>query len=266
MRPALLSLLGLLLIAPTADASGVFLKWNACHADGGVSARAFACDTNSGLETLVGSVVLDAALVDVDGIEVRVVGQSANNALPAWWQFQNAGTCRQTAATIQASLAEPVAACPGLFGADAVGGFVYTTNVPSSGGIMLKAAVAVPTTSAVTAAAGQEYFLFALRLSHAKTVGTGACGGCFDPMCLGLAYLRLVTTDPSQSSWVTITTNFFPVDQGHLVSWQSGAPGGVYAYQVNPPFGHELDYAMTCDFATAARHSTWGAVKALYRP
>ena len=263
MRRHPLLLVGLLLSAPAAQGSGVFLKWDACAADGGTSARSFACDTNSGFETLVSSVVLDAAVADVIGIEVRIVGQSTSGVLPAWWGVANAGSCRPSAASIQTLPAGSVTGCPSLLGALAVGGFTYTTNVPSSGGVQFRVLVAVP--SPVAAAAGQEYFLFALRISHTKTVGTGGCAGCLEPMCLGASYLRATTTDPSPSSWPTFVMTSAPADQGHLVSWQNSSPGGVYAYQVDPPFGHEIDYAMTCDVVTPARRSTWGSVKALYR-
>src|SRR5258706_346400 len=145
MRRHPLLLVGLLLIAPAAHASGVFLKGDACHADGGVSARSFACDTNSGSETLVCSVVLDTALTGVLGIEARIVGQSASGDLPAWWTFLYAGSCRPSAASIQTSPAGPVVGCPSLFGSQASGGLAaYKTNAPSSGGIQYRVLSAVP--------------------------------------------------------------------------------------------------------------------------
>jgi len=264
MRHPHFLLLGSLLLAPVAHASGVFLKWDACHADGGVSVRSFACDANAGSELLVCSVVLDADMASVSGVEARIVGQSAGAALPAWWQFKNVGTCRQNAMTAEISPSGPVGGCPGAFGADASGGIgAYTIGWQSPGGIKLVLAAAVPPSATVALAAGQEYFLFALRISHAKTVGTGACSGCLEPMCLGVGYLAL--TSPLPDATREFAMSGFPSDQGHLVSWQNSSPGAVYGFQVDPPFGHLLDYAMTCDFATRARPSSWGAVKSLYR-
>ena len=174
----------------------------------------------------------------------------------------NAGTCRQSSASLQTTLAVPVAGCPGLFGDLGLGGIgAYKTNYPTSGGVQFSVVVAGGP-SGVDAVAGQEYFLATLRINHAKTVGTGACGGCVEPMCLGVGYLQLTS---SSSPVPTFPIQTFPIDEGHLVSWQNGSPGAVYAWQVDPPLGHELDYAMTCDFATAARRSTWRAVKSLYR-
>lgn len=263
MRRVLLSLLALLLIAPTADASGVFLKWNACHADGGVSARSFACDTNSGTETLVCSMVLDSDLAGITGVEARIVGQSASGAIPAWWTFVSAGSCRRTAMSFEASPAGPIAGCPSPFPVAAAGGIgSYTTDYPSAGGIQIRTACGVPAGSEGTVTAGQEYFLFALTISHAKSVGTGSCPGCADPMCLAIGLVALTMVSPTPA--VELPTNFLPIDQGHLVSWQNSAPGAVYAFQINPPLGHEIGYAMTCDAVTPARRSTWGAVKALY--
>lgn len=261
---ALLSLLALLLIAPAASASGIFLKWDACHADGGVSARSFACDTNAGTETLVCSAVLDADFAGVTGIEAQIVGQSASGGVPAWWMLYNAGSCRRTALSLEASPAGPIAGCPSPFPVAALGGIgAYATDYPSAGGIQIKVACAVPPGSEGTVAAGQEYFLFALTISHAKTVGTGSCTGCSDPMCLGIGLVTLTAVSPTPA--VEFRTNFLPIDQGHLVSWQNSAAGAVYAFQINPPLGHELGYAMTCSGVTAARRSTWGAVKSLYR-
>jgi hypothetical protein len=265
MRRLPLLFVGLLLITPAAHASGVFLKWDACHADGGVSARSFACDTNSGFETLVGSVVLDTALVGVVGTEMRIVGQSASGVVPAWWTFLYAGSCRQSSASIQSLPAGPVVGCPSLLGSQASGGLGgQLTNVPSPGAIQFRVLFAIPDPG-VPAAPGQEYFLFALRISHAKTVGSGACSGCLDPMCLGVGYIQIITSPTSPTPGATFRMSSVPVGQGHLVSWQNSSPGGVYSYQVNPPFGHLLDFAMTCDAVTPVRRSTWGAVRSLYR-
>jgi hypothetical protein len=254
----------LLLIAPAAHASGVFLKWDACHADGGVSARSFACDTNSGFETLVGSVVLDTALVGVIGMEARIVGQSASSAVPDWWEFKNAGLCRTNALTLS-SPADPVGGCPSLFGTSFSENIAaYKVGVPTSGSIQIDLVFA-GFDPGIPVAAGQEYFLFGLQISHAKTVGPGACAGCLAPMCLGTGYLQLQTSSTSPTPSATFRMNFAPIDQGHLVSWQNSSPGGVYVFQVNPPFGHLLDFAMTCDAATPVRRSTWGAVRSLYR-
>jgi hypothetical protein len=262
MRTSCLLLLGLLSTASNARAAGFFLSWDACHADGGVAARTFACDTNSGSETLVCSVVLDAALSGVNTTYVKIVGQSASGVLPPWWGFQGPA-CRTSSLTL--TLSPAGSGCPNLFPVAPSGGFNYTMNVPTAGAIKLEVIAAVPDPSAASMAAGQEYGLFAVHINHARTVGAGSCPGCGEPMCLGLGYLELWTTASLTDPAVVFRGAEAALDQGHLVSWQNSVPGGVYWYQTNPPFGHEVDYAMTCSQATPSLRSTWGAVKTLYR-
>jgi hypothetical protein len=262
MRAYGLLLFGLLSTAPAAHAAGVFLKWDACHADGGAAARTFACDTNTGNEILVCSVALDAALSGLNGFDARIVGQSASGSLPAWWTFKNSGSCRINAATFLTSPAGTN--CPSPFPATPFGGLSYTTNVPTAGAIRFNVVAAVPGGSEGAAVAGQEYYLFSLRISHDKTVGAGFCSGCQEPMCLGVGYLELTATGSTDPA-VALPMSNAALDQGHLVSWQNSVPGGVYAYQINPPFGHTVDFAMTCNGTTPARRSTWGTVKSLYR-
>jgi len=196
--------------------------------------------------------------------DARIVGRSASGVLPDWWQFKNLGSCRLNAPSVLISPAGPVGGCPSLFAQASANIGAYKVGVPSSGDIQLDV-INVMLDPGVPAAAGQEYFLFAVRITHVKTAGSGACSGCLDPMCLGVGYLQLGTSYGSPTPAATFRMNFAPVDQGHLVSWQNSSPGGVYWYQVNPPFGHLLDFAMTCDAVTPTRRSTWGAVRALYR-
>src|SRR5262245_14218167 len=51
---------------------GVNLRWDNCFADGGVQNKAFACDTNVGLERLVASIELASPMLDVSGMEIIV--------------------------------------------------------------------------------------------------------------------------------------------------------------------------------------------------
>jgi hypothetical protein len=85
--------------ATGAFAAGVNIRWDHCYGDAGVANKAFACDTNTGVERLVLSFELDSPVPDVSGLEFDVVRQSASPVLPAWWQFVNAGTCHLTAVT-----------------------------------------------------------------------------------------------------------------------------------------------------------------------
>jgi hypothetical protein len=54
-------------------------------------------------------------------------------------------------------------------------------------------AAAVPATSLASLFAGQEYFVCSLTINHAKTVGTGACSGCNEPVCIVFDRLKVFT-------------------------------------------------------------------------
>jgi hypothetical protein len=126
--------------------------------------------------------------------------------------------------------------------------------------------VAVPGSAPADLVAGQEYFFFNLIITHAKTVGTGACGGCLQPACIFLSAADLLFP----------TANNVKLDRGanfsgsQWVSWQRGYPrnilqtcqatgGGIFCLDPSTYFD-VVPYS-----PTPARTSTWGAVKALYR-
>jgi len=79
---------------------GTALRWDECYGDAGAQNKNFACDTNPGAETLVGSFTLTSNLANASGIELVVEFASASSVLPTWWQFKNPGTCRQTSLSV----------------------------------------------------------------------------------------------------------------------------------------------------------------------
>jgi hypothetical protein len=101
--PGLCVLLAFAMVAPAhaggpvTSPGGVNLTWSRCHGEGlGTQNRAFACDTNDGAEVLVVSFVLDAPLAQASGNEVVIDLVSQDDPIPLWWDFKNAGACRQT--------------------------------------------------------------------------------------------------------------------------------------------------------------------------
>src|SRR5712671_318272 len=95
-------LCGMLLAITATVASagpGVNLKWDRCLGDGGTLNKAFACNKNTGTNTLVGSFELGTEIsaatgAQASGLEIVVDLASGTPTLPAWWTFKNAGTCR----------------------------------------------------------------------------------------------------------------------------------------------------------------------------
>src|SRR5690349_3466744 len=88
-------------LATSAHASGVNIRWSNCFGEGtGTLNRNFACDTNTGSNTMVCSFVMDSDLPQVSGLELWIDLVSQNLTLDAWWQFKNAGVCRQSSLTV----------------------------------------------------------------------------------------------------------------------------------------------------------------------
>ncbi len=249
MNKAVLSTCVLLLSgAPAAHASGFDITYGpGCWLENPSSAQTFACDTNEGSMTFTVSCILTQPVPDFVGFSAAVDGETwVGVNLPAWWQLSNAGACRATSLTVSADFTTaPRAACADLFGGLANGGIeAYETiryppppplNVPPPNHLRLKVAYGLP--SQVEAAAGAWFYLFRATIDHAKTVGTGACGGCLAPLTL---HLEEVVAHGTVSGEVVMTKAM----NNWCLTWRGGAESCWYV---------------------PARNSTWGQVKGLYR-
>jgi len=234
------------------------LAWTSCAADGGVSNLAFACDVNSGAETLVLSFIAPTAPA-IDSMvtaEAYVDLISQSSPLPSWWYF-NAGTCRAGALSANVTAPGGLSACADAYGGRAALWFVsaYTAggvsgnpiagnlpnvnpgNVAQVACIDLAAAVAADSPQRLSG--GQEYFVFNVRLSNLATVG--GCAGCGDPVCLSFSHLHLGQAGSVGDWWITTPG---PSQTGQNVTWQSSGAN--------------------CN-AVPVRNRSWGALKALYR-
>jgi len=247
LRAALAAaVLACLLLAGSARASSVNLRWTSCWGDGGPSNRSFACNTNTGADLLVGSFVSPAAVHGVvsQGFIVDV-GFDGSTSVPAWWQFKNVGSCRQTALVVLATIPGSAVQCQDWANAPALGTFSnYLLAFGNVGSI--RGTVTVPTDAAADLVAGQEYFSFQLSINHQKTVGAGACGGCTVGACISLRLIHLITTGLNNPA-LLIGSSVSDVPSDARALWQLTSPTAV------------------CDLATPARNRTWGEVKALYR-
>lgn len=270
--PAFATLVSLAL-APAVHAAavsppGVNLRWDQCYGDGGVQYKNFACDTNTGSERLVGSFELDSVIPGVTSLEGYVSLGSTTTSLPAWWAFNAPGGvtgCRGTALSV--SLVAPAAAanCADWAAGQAAGGlaaYIFRFPDPNRALIKLGAGLSAP----LDLGPGQEYFAFSIVLSHSRTVGTGACAGCLEPMCVILSDIVIY---PGQGPTVHLS-NGANYAGSRFVSWQEGYPLdivhrctstllGMFCYNPYSTFDCVI-YDVT-----RPRGSTWGEVKALYR-
>ena len=237
MRSSRSAILALLLLATTAQASGLNLSWDRCYGDGApVVNKTFACDRNSGSEVFVASFILAAPISPLRLVEVAFDLQSpSGTALPPWWAYTTSNSCRLNQMTIDGAPPLPGGNCqgwvPGLIAPFDLSRYDFQSPTPDLARLVVSAGG-----GNAALLAGTEYLACAIHLSHVRTVGPDACGGCLDPVAITLSQLRVAQAGPIP-----------PPDQllsvaagGNVVVWQPGRP-------------------------TAARASTWSAVKALYR-
>ncbi len=240
MKKALLLCGALLAVsASVASAAGLNLSWTTCGA-AGLANKNFACTSNTGSNVMVASYVAPAGTEGITGMEAVIDLQSAAATLPAWWQFKNVGACRQTAL----SALPAGAACDGDYWAGQASGGITAYITPyatAANRARLLIIYAVPSTLAAPVDADVEYFAFTATVSNAKTVGTGSCAGCADPVCIVLNEIKL-----TQGVGIGDFRIQNPADRNY-VSWQGGVVAGG------------------CPAATPARNATWGSVKSLYR-
>ena len=244
--------LALALAAPAHASGSVNLAWSRCSGEGaGSQNAAFACDTNAGQEVLVASFQLPADLAQVSGNEIVIDLLSQDDPMPAWWDFKNAGTCRQTSLSLNFAQDPGDVVCMNWQGGVASGGIgAYDmSGVPPDGNIdpslatrhrKLKIALAVPPDALANLLAETEYFSCNIVINHAKTVGTGACGGCSGSVCLVLQDINVTT----------------PVLANNIKMYGGTTPGSDWAHWQ----GSVADCALV-----PVKNKTWGQVKALYR-
>ena len=256
-------LLLLLLAAPAAAAPGIRLSWDHCSADGRVANKNFACNTNTGTETMVVSYEAPLARTDRLGVEITMeVFASDPVALPAWWLLFNAGSCRST--SLSANVADPgLSACVdpyGSIGAAGVGAYQVGKWTPNSAQLLI--AAAVPATDSFAVGPGIETFAVRVVVNHAKTLGPGACAGCTQPVCIGVGSVNLTSANSIDNIAMVASG---PNEGGGLmnVTWQ-GAYVTRFTYAGGPALGFiDLVCAPTTPVPTRAR--TWGQLRSLYR-
>ena len=231
---------------------GVALRWNHCFGEGtGLSARSFACDTNAGVEVLVGSFALASEVPNANGNEIVVdladyppyygpymPVPGPGTPLPEWWKLRQPGTCRQNALSASFTADPENTVCQDWGGGQQVGGIgiyrIEDTLGPGRARIVM--AVAVPMTALASLVPGVEYYSFTITIRHDKTVGTGACAGCGSTMYILLNSIKVTTSDPYN------------------------------AYLLSGPLnGSDASFVTWNQSPVSTRAASWGSLKSLYR-
>jgi hypothetical protein len=243
------SFVAVALFATSVKSEGVNLSWDDCGSHG-AQVRTFACNTNAGLHTIVGSFVAPLGLDAMTSNEIFIDLTSEAPTLPPWWQLRS-GLCRPTSLSANFDFTSGFSACFDYWQGAAVGG---TSMDPPAGNrtrIKVLAALAPGDPHIVPIAEGTEVYSFKVRINNAKTTGLGACSGCDAGACIVLDQIRLNQTTPLPSFIIQ------PPATRKYVGWQCPA------YPVY--YDHSL---YNCSFAgclTPATSPTWGQLKQLYR-
>ena len=225
-----------------AGPGGINLGWNDCGGSPGTLNRVFACNTNAGLNTLVGSLVAPSCVTAMSANEIVIDIQSAGLTLPAWWGMRT-GFCR-AASSLGGNFdftAGPFT-CFDYWQGGAIG--ALQEDAPAGNRARIKGVFALPAGDArITGIPeGTEVYSFKANINNAKTTGLGACAGCQEGVCIVLNSIKInqPVTEVCGGKFLSL-----PAPR-NTATWQAGIPGD-------------------CLNATPSRNTTWGSVKALYR-
>jgi hypothetical protein len=244
MRKTLVLSVSLLsLIAGRAGAAGINLGWNDCPSGATYSlSRTFACDTNIGTHTLVGSFVAPAGIVKMSANEIVIDMQTSGATLPEWWGLRT-GLCRFGSLTENWDFTGGPFTCYDYWQGGAIGAIrMFDPPVGNRARIKGVFAIAAGDPRITSVPEGTHVYSFKANISNAKTVGPGSCAGCAAEACIVLRSIRL--NQPVPFPQPTLTN---PVVAQHVI-WQSWT-----------------DASGECPQVTPAKKQTWGSIKALYR-
>jgi hypothetical protein len=230
-----------------ASAAGLNLGWNDCAGLGaGAVARTFACTSNTGANTMIGSFVAPSGLTEVTGFAAVLDLQTSAATLPDWWNF---GGCRVATAILHsASFAAGPFSCFDYFAGGATGAGVYIIGAGAPKQARIKEGWALPSssTSIGPIAVDTETYAFSILINNSRSTGPVACAGCGLETCIVFNEI-LVTNRPGNPNGNKIITN--TATRAH-VTWQGWT-------NPNPNQG--------CPDVTPAINRTWGSIKAIYR-
>jgi len=238
----------LLLGAAPAWASGINLAWNDCPGGATYSlTQTFACNTNAGIHTLVGSFVAPAGVEMMSANENVIDMQTGGAQLSAWWTY-GTGQCR-AASSLQGNFdftAGPFT-CYDYWQGGAIGALSWSMPAASTNRCRIKGVFALPSGDAriTSIPDGTHVSSFKANINNAKSTGLGTCGGCSDEACIVLNTI-IINQPAPQPPRIPLTN---PVTVQY-VTWQGWST---------------FDPANSCPNVTPTRSRTWGSIKALYR-
>ncbi|SRR6266487_1273323 len=234
--------------AASADQRGLNLSWDECGA-AGVANKVFACNTNSGINTIVASFLAPDSITTYVSNEGQIDLIFATSSPPNWWQLKTQtgqpAACRNGGISVDGNfLAYSVCANAWLaVPSGGLGSFTIDPFGTQANRVRIATVLAVGIADAQPLTPGTEYYAFKCTITHAKTVGTGACAGCTDPVCLVLNRIHVIQPTGTDGG----SPNIFdpPAGGNRAITWQGGT-------------------GVDCNLVPT-RNKTWGQIKSLYR-
>jgi hypothetical protein len=245
-RLLLCVLVRLLCCAARAAASGFNLGWNDSPSGATYAlAETFACDTNVGTHTMVGSFVAPPWVNAMTANEIVIDIATSGAQLPAWWTY---GTSqRRPAASLVGDFDFTGGSftCTDYWQNGAIGAPDWSANITNRCRIRGVFALSAGSPLITSLTAGTEYHSFKCRINDLKSTGLGACAGCADQACIVLNILTIQQLAPNPVQ-MRLTN---PANMQYVL-WQGWSA---------------TDPQNACPAITPARQHTWGSIKALYR-
>jgi len=241
--------LALALCTGRAGASGIDVGWDDCPGGAAYSLlKTFACDTNVGINTIVGSFVAPASVIAMSANETVFDIATGGAALAPWWGMAT-GQCRP-ASSVAGNFDFTLGpfACYDYWQAGAIGSLSWSVLPNSTNRCRIKGVFALPAGDAriTSIAKGTPVYSFKCNINNAKSTGLGACAGCTDEACIVLQSIR-INQPVASGGFAIFMTN--PATAQHVI-WQGWST---------------QDPTAACPLLTPAKPRSWGSIKALYR-
>ncbi len=263
MNKALLTAVLLVASVSVVSASGLNLAWGPdCFGDSQLSCLTWSCSSNSYASTKPGAVganligmTISYALpysktnVVASDIYMEGIGTGSATPVPDWWKM-NDGECRGNPNVVGVITLSGIYG--GSFGAGGPDGGCFDYYQGTGGGGLglysddayrthINGTWAVPDPLGEVPAE-QETYAATYKIKTAKTYGAGSCGGCTTPWIWAVNYVQIAF-------------------QNEQTSLQLGTP------IVNQCLGWNGGFYQGCVYCwgDAARPTTWGQMKSLYR-
>jgi hypothetical protein len=234
--------------AGAAQAAGIAATWNRCQEDGGSTVRFVPCNSNTGKNEIVSAFSPPAGITSLRQVVATYRICPTSHTLPAWWDFFNPGSCRQSSLQWAPYGYSSTGTCVDPWDGVPVTGSVVSYG-PEPGSDLYRLVAETHTVDGSGVAVDpydglQSYEAVRLAIDYAGTTGDGACAGCLQPVVLMLTQLELKMADGSPS--IMLTTNYSGYGTSTPLNWQPNS--GPY-----------------CLYTVPTRASTWGSLKSLYR-